>query len=246
MFKNKKELFFFALMVIIFLLISMAIRNNNTSEAAEQINTVIEEQITLKINPGENIQQKIDEAQDGTVIIISTGEYTIDEPIVIESRKNLIIQGDRDVWIFGNRVDFQIFMIRDSENIFIKNIKACHKIGPKTQNTKVDPKRIGSVMDIDCCKNVTLENCELEGCGVYGVYAVNTDVLNIYGCYLHHNSWRALGLFNTGNVMNVVLRDCTIINNADFLEKEGNIHIQFEGKNVIKDNTYEKYKTTNN
>lgn len=228
---------------LLFIFTSVFVRINDTTEASVIIKTENQQEI-VKISIGEDIQEKINGAKDGSCIVITDGEYIINEPIVIQNRQNITISGDKDVWIFGNKVDFQIFILKDSNNIILRNIKACHKIDQKNGNTKITPKRKGSVVDIENCKKVTLKNCELEGCGVYGVYAVNTDILNIFGCYLHHNSWKALGLFNNENVTNAVIKDCTIVNNADFIEKEGTISIQFEGTNVIKDNTLENYKKT--
>lgn len=237
---DKRRVVTFIFILLIFT--SVLIRMNDTTEASVLIKTESEEKEIVKINQGEDIQEKINGAKDGSYIVISAGEYIIDKPIVIQNRQDITISGDKDVWILGNKVDFQIFMLKDSDNILIKDIKACHKIDQETGNTKISPKRKGSVVDIENCKKVTLENCELEGCGVYGVYAVDTDMLNIFGCYLHHNSWKALGLFNKENVTNAVIKGCTIVNNADFIEKEGTVNIQYEGTNVIKHNTFEDYK----
>ncbi|MCG8485560.1 MAG: right-handed parallel beta-helix repeat-containing protein [Clostridia bacterium] len=226
---------------ILLIFTSVFIKINDTTEATVLTKTDEKNEI-VKINQGDDIQEKINGAKDGSYIVIASGEYIIDEPIVIQNKNDFTISGDKDVWILGSKVDFQIFMIKDSGNVVLKNIKACHKIDQETGNTKITPKRKGSVVDIENCKKVTLENCELEGCGVYGVYAVDTDRLNLFGCYLHDNSWKALGLFNKGNVTNAIIKDCTIVNNADFLEKEGTVNIQFEGTNVIRNNTFEDYK----
>lgn len=242
MFKDKKIIRKSSFILIILLFVTGCSRMTTISGDSVLAKTENEKQDIVEINPGDDIQEKINEAKDGAYIVISAGEYIIEEPIVIQDRKNFTISGDKDVWIFGNRVDFQIFIIKDSSNITLKDIKACHKIDEKTGNKKIIEKRNGSVVDIENCDRVTLENCELEGCGVYGVFAVNVDMLDILGCYVHHNSWKALGLFNKVNVTNVVIKDCTIVNNADFMEKEGNVNINFEGNNVIKDNTPEDYK----
>lgn len=226
---------------VIFVLLIFTIvfvRLNDTIEATE---TETKADKTVIISQGDDIQEKINKANNGDTIIFASGEYIIDKPIEIHGKQNITVYGDKDVWIYGNRVDFQIFIIKDSQNFVLKNIKACHKIDEKTGNTIITPKRKGSVVDIENCREVTIENCELEGCGVYGIYAVDTDILNIFGCYLHHNSWQALGLINKTSVTNVLIKNCTIINNADFLEKEGTINIQFEGNNVIKNNTFEDY-----
>ncbi len=243
MFRNKVKIVSVIFILIIF--ISAVSRINGGAEATSLVKTADEEQGIVKINQGDNIQNKINNSKNGALIVISEGKYMIDKPIVIQNKKNITISGDKDVWIFGSRVDFQIFIINDSDNIILKNIKACHKTDQQSRDIKITPKRKGSVVDIESCRKITLQNCELEGCGVYGVYAVDTDILNIFGCYLHHNSWKALGLYNRVNVTNAVIKDCTIINNTGFVEKEGTVNIQFEGTNVIKDNNFEGYQNHN-
>ncbi|MFA5528695.1 MAG: right-handed parallel beta-helix repeat-containing protein, partial [Peptostreptococcales bacterium] len=212
--KNK----FLFLLVIVILFVAVLIGKEYFVES--RVLAESEEGDMIRIHPGENLQEKMDAAKDGGMIVISSGKYIIDKPLVIEGRKDITIVSDKDVWILGSRVDFQIFKLINSDNITLKNIRACHRIDPETGNTMIENKREGSVIDIENCNQVTLENCELEGCGVYGVYAVNTDKLHILGCYIHHNSWSALGLYNKRDVSNVIIKGCTIINNADFMEKE--------------------------
>ncbi len=190
-----------------------------------------------------DLQELIDKAEDEGEVIIKPGTYTISEPLKIENKKKLSIKGEGNVTILGENIDRQIFMISGCENIRLENIRARHKSNSGSEDKKVFEKRSGSVVDIEDTGRAELLNCELEGCGVYGIYAVDTEEIDITGCYVHHNSWMAFGFHAQRGVMNVSVNNCTVTNNADFVEKEGSVNIQLNGQNVIKFNNAEGYKS---
>lgn len=195
---------------------------------------------TITVYKAEEIQRAIDNAESGEKIVISPGTYIVNDSILIEGKEDITIEGDEYVRILGERVDMQIFIIKNCENIVIKNISACHKLREEDKNRKFEA-RYGSVVDIEDCKKISIENCELEGCGVYGIYSLNNTELSLTACYLHHNSYKALGLYNKNGITNVYIKDCTILENADFMEKDKNVNIIFEGVNYIKNNNMDAY-----
>lgn len=196
---------------------------------------------TIIVDKAEEIQKAINSAESGEKIVISPGTYIVSDSILIEGKEDITIEGDNNVRILGERVDMQIFIIKDCESIVIKNISACHKLREEDKNRKFEA-RYGSVIDIEGCDKISIENCELEGCGVYGIYSLNNTELSLTACYLHHNSYKALGLYNKNGVTNVFIKDCTIIKNADFMNKDKNVNIIFEGENHIKNNNMDAYK----
>lgn len=190
-----------------------------------------------------DIQEMIDRAEDGSEIVIPPGTYTISRPLMVKDKRDIRIKGSGDVRILGERIDRQIIIISGCDNIVLNGIRAWHKRNEPSDDKKEFDKRNGSVVDVENCGKVSFENCEFEGCGVYGVFTMNTREVDILGCYIHHNSWKAFGFHNQVGVTNVLVKDCIITNNADLVEKEGSINIRFEGANVIKANNAEGYKT---
>lgn len=191
----------------------------------------------------ESLQQRIDKAEDGTEITIASGTYTITEPLRIEGKKELTLKGEGSVIILGENIDKQIFIIRDCGSVTLDNIRARHKSGEESEETRVFEKRSGSVADVENTDRAVFINCELEGCGVYGIYAENTAEVIITGCYIHHNSWKAFGFHAGVGVTNVYIKGSTITNNADYVEIEGRVNITLEGENVIKLNNMEGYQS---
>lgn len=190
-----------------------------------------------------DLQQRLDKAKDGDKITIEAGTYNIKEPLKIEGKKVLTIMGKGDVIILGENIDMQIFIVKDCGSVTFDNIRARHKSNEGAKETKVFEKRSGSVVDVGNVDKAAFVNCELEGCGVYGIYTENTTEVDITGCYIHHNSWKAFGFHAGSGVTNVYIKGSTITHNADYLEKEGRVNITLEGENVIKFNNKEGYQS---
>jgi len=228
-----------ALVLMIILLITGCAGNNGILSALP----VMVEKEGLPSSGTVSLQELINKAEDGSELVIKSGTYTISEPLRVEGKKRLDIKGEGNVIVLGENIDLQIFIIKGCESISLENIRARHKSSSGSEERKVFEKRSGSVIDIEDTGRAEFMNCELEGCGVYGIYAVNSDEIDITGCYIHHNSWMALGFHAERGVMNVSISDCTITNNADFVEKEGSVNINLNGKNVIKFNNLEGYKS---
>lgn len=191
----------------------------------------------------ESLQQRIDKASDGDIITIGAGTYTIAEPLKIEGKKDLTIKGKGNVIILGENIDMQIFIIKDCGTVTLDNIRARHKSNEGSKETKVFEKRSGSVVDTENVERASFVNCELEGCGVYGIYTENTTEVDISGCNIHHNSWKAFGFHASAGVTNVYIKGSTITHNADYLEKEGRVNINLGDGNVIKFNNKEGYES---
>ena len=234
----KRTIVAMALLMVIFLTCGCA--GNNGILSALPVAVEKEE---LSSSETVSLQELIDKAEDDSEVVIKSGTYTISEPLRVEGKKRLSIKGEGNVIVLGENIDRQIFIIKGCESISLENIRARHKSSSGSDERKVFEKRSGSVVDIEDTGRAEFLNCELEGCGVYGIYAVNTGEIDITGCYIHHNSWMALGFHAGRGVMNVSINDCTITKNADFVEKEGSVNINLNGKNVIKFNNIEGYKS---
>lgn len=194
------------------------------------------------VKPGDNLDVALGSIKDGETIHISKGDYVINDPLVITGKKNIRIEGDDDVWILGERINMQVLKLENCSDVQLYNIKGRHLLEgkEKLEGVKFDG-RLGSVLDMEGCNRVNIDKCELEGCGVYGVYGVECDAVELVNCNLHHNSVKAIAFFNKKNISNVVVKDCKITNNKDLLYKDDNVNIKFEGDNIIKDNDEKGY-----
>ena len=229
--------------ILAFLLIGFMFYGCAGNNAGLSVLPVIAEKETTPAARDGILQELIDSAADGDEVVIKSGTYAISEPLRIEGKKLLRIKGEGNVIILGENIDRQIFIINECESIILENIRARHKSSKDSDETKVFEKRSGSVVDIENTDKAIFINCEFEGCGVYGIYAKNVAEVEITGCYIHHNSWRALGFYAKSCVTNVNIKNCTITNNVDFVEKEGSVNVNMEGQNVIKFNSSEGYKS---
>jgi hypothetical protein len=123
---------------------------------------------------------------------------------------------------------------------FTKGQHIYDKEKAKTQKP-LDDNRRGSVVDVENCGSVSFDGCELVGCGIYGIFAGNTEEIAVMNCYLHHNSVKALCFINTKGITNVLIKDSRIVNNADFMQKEGNVNVNMNENNIIENNTKQGY-----
>ncbi len=210
--------------------------------ATSNTNTPDNNETTLRhISPGDDIQKTIDSLDDGGKLVLSEGTYDTPDAVVLEGRKNLTIEGIGEVWINTKGIDHHVITLKGCKNITLSNIKAQHIILEEGDNAPVDDARDGAVIGIIEGSGINIVNCELVGCGIYGVYAYSATPVLLDGCYLHDNSKSAV-LFAAGaKPMNVVIRDCIITKNAASIEVKGDITIKKEGYNRIERNSPNDY-----
>lgn len=237
--------FFLCIYVMIISLLSVGCSYSLDSKVVNDGIAITPTHPITRINAGDNIQQVIDKTADGSEIVISKGRYLISKPVLIDNRKNLSIIGKGEVWIESQKTDHQIFLIQNSDGILLKNIKAQHIYDKtKAENQKpLDDNRKGSVVEVENSGKVSFEGCELVGCGIYGIFAGNTEKIDVSNCYLHHNSVKALCFINTKDKTNVLIKGSRIVNNADFIQKEGNIAVNMSDNNIIENNNRQGYLT---
>ncbi len=201
--------------------------------ATSNVNTQGNNETTVQhISPGDDIQQAIDSLKDGGKLVLTEGTYDTPDAIVLEGRMNLTIEGIGLVWINTKGIDHHVITLKCCKNITLSNIKAQHVILEEGDNA-----RDGAVIGILEGSGINIVNCELVGCGIYGVYAYSATPILLEGCYLHDNSKSAV-LFATGaKPMNAVIRDCIITKNAASIEVKGDITVWEEGYNRIEQNS---------
>lgn len=236
-------LFYLTLIITIFVTGCTSLNFSSTATKKADVKKEAVAGETIRLKPGDDINTLISNAANGSKIILAKGRYLISKPVEIANKNNITIIGQDEVWVESKKTDHQIFFIRNSANIYIKGIKAQH-IVDKTKQSDSKPlsdNRKGSVVDVESCSKVVFEGCELVGCGVYGIYASNTPQVHISSSYLHHNSISALGFYSKSCPMKVYITDTRITNNKSFIEKHGDIKVEYGKDNEFRDNDLNGY-----
>ncbi len=214
----------------VFLTASGNTMNRREVSAHEQVRELV-------LSPGDDIQKALDTLEDGGKIVFNAGTYDTLEAIVLSNRKNLVLEGNGEVWINTKGIDHHVITFNECKSITMSNIKAQHVILEEGDNDPIEDARDGAVVGIIGGSSISLVNCELVGCGIYGVYAYSASPLLLEGCYLHQNAKSAV-LFVTGaNPMHTVIRDCIMTQNAGSIEVQGDVAVKLEGDNLIERNS---------
>lgn len=211
--------------------------NLKISDIPNTIIDVAPKNQNITLNPGDDIQKAIDSLSDGGKITFSAGNYDTLEAIVLNGRKDLILEGTSEVWINTKGIDHHVITLIDCHNIILDNIKMQHVILEEGDNNPVANAEDGAVLGILGGSDVSIMNCELVGCGIYGVYAKSATPILLEGCYLHNNSKSAVFMTAGAKTMYATIRDCTITKNADSIELQGDVVLSREGENLVESNS---------
>ncbi|MCX7841787.1 MAG: right-handed parallel beta-helix repeat-containing protein [Clostridia bacterium] len=223
---------------------SMSIAPASAPESRKSAPAVSGKAEAISVKPGDDLQSAVDNCKSGQKIILKQGRYDIKGTISVKDKENIILEGEGEVWLDTKGIDHQVLTFKGCRGIVVKNIKAQHVILEEKDNLHIEDGREGSVVGVYSSGRITFENCELVGCGIYGIFTENTEEVRINGCYIHHNSLNALYFSNRLGTTNVYIKGSRIINNAGYAVKEGNINIFADESNTLENNTPEAYNTT--
>lgn len=180
---------------------------------------------TLRVGEGEQFatpQQAIDEVSDGDTIVIRAGIYEFNESIEL--------RGHNDIWILGEEgprliYDISTRLICNSGINNVMWIINCDRItvsGLCATHTEPaeDQRCYGNVFGIDGCNDITIENCEINGCGAIGVYTNLVDGIVLRNNYIHDNTICAVQYYGQSLMMEsnhlegMTMEGNTILNNG--------------------------------
>lgn len=172
---------------------------------------------TFTVGEGEQFatpQQAIEAVSDGDTILIKTGTY--------ESNESIELWGHKDIWILGDEgsrliCDSQIdnvLWIFNSDRITVSGLCATH-----TEPSE-DESCTGNDFGIDCCNDITIENCEINGCGAIGVYTNLAHGILLRNNFIHDNTIWAVQyegnglLIESNHIEGLIMEGNTILNNG--------------------------------
>ena len=185
------------------------------------INVIVSE--PLQLTPALNVL--IDEGEVSPYMVdgvaqTAPGLYWMPEydgnTLYIVGLENITIEGtsgDKGFLMTTPRYS-DVLRFEQCRNITIKNMILGHEEAGDCE---------GDVLVLRGCKNVTVEKCDLFGCGCIGIYCSKSQNItvsrsDIYGC-----SMRGLEIFDTKNMS---FKNCSIYNNA------GGIYLDEKSRNI--------------
>ena len=118
--------------------------------------------------------------------------------------KNVTIHGDGDCHIVVDPAYAFVLNFIQCENIRIENVTMGHT---------VEGYCTGGVIGMNRCKDMTIEGCDLYGCGAYGLVASDTDGIIMRKSIIRDCSYGIMELYQC---QNATFRKCNFYRNREF------------------------------
>lgn len=161
-----------------------------------------------KISVGPNrqvksIQEAVDAAQPYTIIEIDAGVYKTNKEILIKNKKRIKLKALGNVSIVCSNEGTAVISIVESYRVFIEGLHLTHK--PRAEGCAE------GVVSVNKSREIVINKCDINGCGVYGVQAYNTTRIALFNSKLHNNSW--IGIY-ISKCSEVLIKNNIITNNS--------------------------------
>lgn len=140
---------------------------------------------TLTVGEGEQFatpQQAIDAVADGDTILIRAGTYEFNDSIELWGHNDIWILGEEGTTLICDSQIENVMWIVNCDRITVSGFTATH-----TEPSE-DERCSGNVFGIDGCDDITIENCEINGCGAIGVYTFLVDGIVLRNNFIHDNT----------------------------------------------------------
>lgn len=184
--------------LILMLLCVMFLAGSASAATPTNIGPIKKPPATINVNPGDSIQTKVDNANPGDILNLSSGTYNLTYDIHIN--KNLTITGPQTTGtptaIIDGKQNTATFCIYSGASVKLEHLT----IQNSKLNSNIDASGTGGIENLG---NLTMEYCDVHNdtSGNYGaIYNIGT--LTINNSNIHDNKY--LGIYNQGN--------CTINN----------------------------------
>lgn len=163
--------------------------------SAIQIMLVVSAAMNLAIGQQtQSLQAIIDESRDGTLVRIPDGHYVQDGTVSITNRKSLKLSFHPDAVVECTNIYVDVIEIKNCTRIEIENGTFRHQGGERVERCN------GSVFSVQESRDVTIVDCEINGCGTYGVSASQCYGLSVKHCFLHSNVYAAFDFYGNSKV----------------------------------------------
>ncbi len=150
---------------------------------------------TLVVGEGEEYSDPCDAFQasvDGDTILITAGTYEYDESLVLNRLADVVILGEEGTELICNSSLDNVIWINSCDRILVSGLSMRH--ADPGEDSRCD----GNVIGIDSSNDITVMNCEINGCGAVGVYIVACGEITLLDNFIHGNSAWAVQLEGHG------------------------------------------------
>lgn len=130
------------------------------------------------------LNEAVKMATDGDSIIVYPGKYVNSDEIWLDKNNVKIVGVGKPQILCDDMTKNVIWII--SDNVIIKNLKLSH-IKPSFYANCV-----GNVIALDNANQVTIEDCDINGCGRIGVYMFSAHNIILKNNWIHENSLTAV------------------------------------------------------
>lgn len=130
--------------------------------------------------------------REGDTLRILPGVYEFNASIEFWGLRNVVIEGQGEVELVCTSMNNNVLWLFNSEGIQLRNMKLRHTDPPEGLYCT------GNVIGLDGCQDITIANCEINGCGAIGVYSYISNGLFLRGNHIHHNSFYAVEFDGVG------------------------------------------------
>ena len=175
---------------------------------------------------GPSLQEAINQARSGTTIRVGEGIYKTDSALSIRGKRDLLVEGDGEVWIICRDVYQNVIEISDCTAVELRGIAAKHEEPLDEYECQ------GAVISITGSSGVEISDCELNGSGAMGVSIDNSQDVIVSGCVIQYNSYTAVYLYRAGPVS---ITHNRVFDNATTLQAYDSSGVEVYG-NVIANN----------
>ncbi|HED64132.1 MAG TPA: hypothetical protein ENJ09_01125 [Planctomycetes bacterium] len=184
-------------------------------EGAGEGQTPVQEEPT-----GENLQALLDQAEDGAHIILEARRYTTDTGFELRDKTNVTVEGVEGTELACTSRIEDVFRVRGGSGITLRGLRMFHTM-------EIKGLCAGNVLAALETRDLTVENCDLNGCGVTGLYTWGTFGVRATGNLIHDNSSAGFGFRESGKI--------ELRNNR--LEANGQAMVGVPGWLVVEGNT---------
>lgn len=140
-----------------------AVLNEKSGEGQPKYLTVIH------LRPGDSLDRVLDNHKSNVVVILDAGEY---EVMGFRDLDNVIISGTKGTKLVSYSGEDTVAGFYDCKGVVLKNLTIGHEIPTQYYSCSA-----GVLMFENT--EATLENCDIFGCGLFGIYAAATDITAI-------------------------------------------------------------------
>lgn len=174
-----------------------------------------------KVVTVDSMEEMIDAIASDTRIIIESGSYIAPagigeygevRGIRVENVSNLTIEANGFVEIKLDTGLRPVFEVANSNNISFVGLSLGHDV------PEYGCEGEGFVISLDNSQNITIDNCDLWGCGIIGVFSISSGDINVTNTTIRDCALSAIEC--VGMTGDIVFDNCQILRNTYYAKEE--------------------------